>query len=115
MNKTQSEEITIEKFWLEATNQGIASAWSNDFEEFKEQYYGRFKNLESYAQHMIEDWDKSNFIPIQLSGKIRPCDVLCDKYYMSEVYIFWGPNPESPDEEVVYIFHTQGYYDRMDG
>lgn len=109
------EELIIGKFWFEAVNQDLEHIWSNDFEEFKEQYYGRFRNLESYAQHMIEEWDRSNFIPIQLSGKIKPCDVLNDEYYMSEVYPFWGPSPENPDETVVYVFHTQGYFDRMDG
>lgn len=114
MNKTQSEEIIIANFWLEATNQGITSAWNDDFEEFKEQYYGNFRSLESYAQHMIEEWDRSNLIPFQLSSSIKPSDVISDAYYMAEVYTFYGPNPENPDEEVVHIFHTQGYYDRMD-
>ena len=115
MSKTQSEEITIAKFWLEATSQGLGYNWNNDFEEFKEHCDGYYKSLDHYAQSMIEDWDRSNFIPIQLSGKIKPIDVLSDQYYMSEVYPFWGPNPENVDETVVYIFHTQAYFDRMDG
>nr|DAS40262.1 MAG TPA: hypothetical protein [Crassvirales sp.] len=109
------EELIIGKFWFEAVNQDLEHIWSNDFEEFKEYYDGYYKSLEHYAQYMIEEWDRSNFIPIQLSGKIKPCDVLNDEYYMSEVYPFWGPNPDNPDETVVYIFHTQGYFDRMDG
>lgn len=115
MDKNETEELVIAKIWLSVTSAGIADVWNNNYEEFKEQYYGCFKTLEDYAQHMIEDWDRSNFIPIQLSGKIKPCDVLNDEYYMSEVYPFWGPSPENPNETVVYIFHTQGYYDRMDG
>lgn len=115
MDKNETEELVIAKIWLSVTSEGVADVWNNDYEEFKEQYYGRFRNLESYAQHMIEEWDRSNFIPIQLSGKIKPCDVLNDEYYMSEVYPFWGPNPDNPGETVVYIFHTQGYFDRMDG
>lgn len=115
MDKNETEELVIAKIWLSVTSEGVADVWNNDYEEFKEQYYGCFKTLEDYAQYMIEEWDRSNFIPIQLSGKIKPCDVLNDEYYMSEVYPFWGPNPDNPDETVVYIFHTQGYFDRMDG
>nr|DAW07624.1 MAG TPA: hypothetical protein [Bacteriophage sp.] len=115
MNNEKREDLIIARLWLEAVDIELAHLWGNDFEVFKDHLYGRFENLTRYAQYIIEEWDRSNFIPIQLSGKIKPCDVLNDEYYMSEVYPFWGPNPENPDETVVYIFHTQGYFDRMDG
>lgn len=115
MNETISEEVLIAKFWLEVTSEGLGNAWNNDFEVFKDHLYGRFENLTRYAQYIIEEWDRSNFIQFQLSGRIKPSDVLNDEYYMSEVYPFRYPNPEDPDDDTVYIFHTQGYYDRMDG
>ena len=113
MNETPSLEVLIAKFWLEVTSEGLGNAWNNDFEEFKDQYYGCFKTLEDYAQHIIEEWDRSNFIPISLSSKIKPSDLILDEYYMGEVSVFKEPNPEDPDDETVYIFHTQEYYDRM--
>lgn len=115
MNNEKREELIIGRFWLEAVDQGLSHVWRDNFEEFKEHYDGCYKSLEHYAQHMIEDWDRSNFIPIRLSGRIKPSDVLNDEYYMSEVYPFKYPNLEDPDDETVYIFHTQGYFDRMDG
>lgn len=114
MNETISKEVLIAKFWLEVTSEGLGNAWNNDFEEFKDQYYGCFKTLEDYAQYIIEEWDRSNFIPFQLSGRIKPSDLLLDEYYMSEVSIFKGPSQDDPDEEAVYIFHTQEYTDRLD-
>lgn len=114
MNETSSLEVLIAKFWTEATSKGLGNAWNNDFEEFDDQYYGYFKNLEDYAQYIIEEWDKSNFIPFQLSGRIKPSDLLNDEYYMREVHAFKGPSQNNPEEEVVYIFHTQEYTDRLD-
>lgn len=114
MNNEKREDLIIARFWLEAVDLELAHLWGNDFEVFKDHLYGRFENLTRYAQYIIEEWDRSNFIPIQLSGKIKPVDVLSDEYYMSEVCPFWGPDPENTDETVVYIFHTQAYYDRMD-
>lgn len=64
---------------------------------------------------MIEEWDRSNFIPIQLSGRIKPSDVLLDEYYMKEVTIIKGPSLEDSEVDVVYILHSEEYYDRMDG
>ncbi len=113
MDKNETEELVIAKIWLSVTSEGIADVWNNNYEEFKEQYYGCFKTLEDYAQHIIEEWDRSNFIPISLSSKIKPSDLILDEYYMGEVSVFKEPNPENPDEETVYIFHTQEYYDRM--
>lgn len=114
MDKNKTEELVIAKIWLSVTQEGIADVWNNDYEEFKEQYYGCFKTLEDYAQHIIEAWDGSNFIPFRLSGRIKPSDVLLDEYYMSEVYIFKDPSQDDTEEEVVYIFHTQEYTDRLD-
>ncbi len=115
MSNKKNEELIIGRLWLEAVNKDLEYIWGNNFEEFKEHYYGRFDTPEEYAQNIIEDWDRSNLIPILLSGRIRPSDLLNDQYYMSQVYPFYGPNPENPDETVIYVFHTQGYYDRMDG
>lgn len=115
MNDKKKEELIIARFWIELADEDLCWTWNNDYEEFKDHCYGCFETLEDYAQHIIEEWDKSNFIPIQLSGKIKPSDLLLDEYYMSEVSIFKYPNPEDPDDETIYIFHTQEYYDRMDG
>nr|DAO41161.1 MAG TPA: hypothetical protein [Crassvirales sp.] len=114
MNETISKEVLIAKFWLEVTSEGLGNAWNDDFEEFKDQYYGCFKTLEDYAQYIIEQWDRSNFIPFQLSGRIKPSDLLLDEYYMSEVSVFKGPSQDNPEEEMVYIFHTQEYAGRLD-
>ena len=114
MNETPSLEVLIAKFWLEVTSEGLGNAWNNDFEEFKDQYYGCFKTLEDYAQHIIEVWDSCNLIPLKLSGRIKPSDLLLDEYYMSEVSVFKGPSQDNPDEEAVYIFLTQEYTDRLD-
>lgn len=114
MNKTISKEVLIAKFWLEATSKGLGDAWNNDFEEFKDQYYGCFKTLEDYAQHIIEEWDRAKVIPFQLSGRIKPSDLLNDEYYMSEVHAFKGPSQDNPEEEVVYIFLTEWYTGRLD-
>lgn len=114
MNETISKEVLIAKFWLEVTSEELGNAWNDDFEEFKDKYYGCFKTLEDYAQYIIEEWDRSNFIPFQLSGRIKPSDLLLDEYYMSEVSVFKGPSQDDPDEEAVYIFHTQEYTDRLD-
>lgn len=113
--RQEKEELIIARFWLELADEGLGCAWDNDYEEFKNHYYGCFKTLEDYAQHMIEEWDRSNFIPIQLSGKIKPSDVLLDKYYMKEVTIIKGPSLEDSEVDVVYILHSEEYYDRMDG
>lgn len=114
MNETPSLEVLIAKFWLKATTEGFSNPWNNDFEEFKDQYYGSFKTLEDYAQYIINEWDRSNFIPFQLSGRIKPSDVLLDEYYMSQVYVFRGPSQDDPEQDAVYIFHTQEYTDRLD-
>ena len=115
MDNKKNEELIIARFWLEAVDLELAHLWGNDFEVFKDHLYGRFENLTRYAQYIIEEWDRSNFIQFQLSGRIKPSDVLNDEYYMSEVYPFKYPNPEDPDDDTVYVFHTQGYFDRMDG
>lgn len=114
MNETPSLEVLIAKFWIEATSEGLGDAWNNDFEEFDDQYYGCFKTFEDYAQHIIEEWDRSNLIPFQLSGRIKPSDLLNDEYYMNEVHAFKAPSKNNPEEEVVHIFHTQEYTDRVD-
>lgn len=45
MDKNKTEELVIAKIWLSVTSEGIAEVWNNDYEEFKEQYYGCFKAL----------------------------------------------------------------------
>lgn len=49
MDKNETEELVIAKIWLSVTSEGIADVWNNDYEEFKEQYYGCFKTLEDYG------------------------------------------------------------------
>ena len=114
--ETLSDEglIAYELWLLEIQNE-YGQKWDVTLEEFEEQYYGCFKTLEDYAQHMIEEWDRSNLIPIKLSGRIKPSDVLLDKYYMKEVTIIKGPSLEDSEVDVVYILHSEEYYDRMDG
>lgn len=109
------EGLLAYELWLLKTQSEYGPKWDVGFEEFEEQYYGCFSTLEDYAQHMIKEWDRYNFIPIQLSGKIKPSDILLDSNYMSKVTIIKGPSLENPDEDVVYILHSEEYYDRMDG
>lgn len=85
MSNKKNEELIIGKLYFEAVNNDLEHIWGNSFEEFKEHYYGRFDTPEEYAQNIIEDWDRSNFIPIILSGRIRPSDLINDQYYMSDM------------------------------
>lgn len=108
------EGLIAYELWLLTIQNEYGPNWDVTIEEFEEQYYGCFETLEDYAQHMIEEWDRSNLIPIQLSGKIKPSDVLLDSYYMKEVTVIKGPSLKDADKDVVYILHSEEYYDRMD-
>lgn len=108
------EGLIAYELWLLAMQNEFGPKWDVTLEEFEEQYYGCFSTIEDYAQHMIKEWDRSNLIPIQLSDKIKPSDVLLDSGYMKEVSIIKGPSLEDSDRDVVYILHSEEYYDRMD-
>ena len=108
------EGLIAYELWLLTIQNEYGPKWDVTSEEFEEQYYGCFKTLEDYAQHMIEEWDRFNFVPIQLSGKIKPSDVLLDEYHMKEVTIIKGPSLENSEVDVVYILHSEEYYNRID-
>nr|DAG99228.1 MAG TPA: hypothetical protein [Crassvirales sp.] len=80
-----------------------------DPQDVMEMYYGFFDNKEDYARHIIKTWDDLNTIPIMLSEKLKPEDVLEDRCYMSSVVMINGPHPEKKGEEVIYVFHLEGY------
>ena len=63
------EALLAYELWLLSIQNEFGPKWDVTFDEFEEQYYGCFKTLEDYAQHIIEEWDRSNFIPIQLNGQ----------------------------------------------
>ena len=77
-------------------------------------YYGYFNNKEQYARHIMKTWDDLDIIPIMLSEKLKPEDVLEDRCYMSNVIMTKGPHPKEEGKEVVYVFHIEEYIDRED-
>ena len=82
-------------------------------EDFENEYFGSFESMSEYAIEEVEFLDSIYQLPMKISGKMDPEELLKDKDFMDLLWVMEGRTPFGW-KKVIHVFHTQEYLDIID-